>query len=83
MFTSLLSPFRHVIVQHNVLVRYDFFADLNLTLGISLNSFYWFLCDVGARPISYFFQFGSFWGAMGPQTGSKEPQIAQNRHSVP
>ena len=68
---------------HNVLVRYDFFADLNLTPGISSNSFYWFLCDVGARPISYFFQFWSFGGAMGPQTGSKEPQIAQNRHSVP
>ena len=71
------------ILVHNVLVRYDFFADLNLTSGISLNSFYWFLCDVGARPISYFFQFWSFGGAMGPQTGSKEPQIAQNRHSVP
>ena len=64
-------------------IRYDFFADLNLTSGISLNSFYWFLCDVGARPISYFFQFWSFGGAMGPQTGSKEPQIAQNCHSVP
>ena len=58
-------------------------SDLDLTSEISLNSFYWLLCDVEARPISYFFQFWSFGGAMGPQTGSIEPQIAQNRHSVP
>ena len=81
-FTSSVKKIDN-LAGHNVLVRYDFFADLNLTSGISLNSFYWFLCDVGARPISYFFQFWSFGGARGPETGSNGPQIAQNRHLVP
>ena len=57
---------------------YDFFADLNFTSGITSNSFYWFLCEVGARSVSYFFQFWSFGGGMALK-GPKSPLGAISR----
>ena len=63
---------------------YDFFADLNLTSGISSNSFYWFLCDVGAIHISYFYRAhpgqcnGTFSLVRGPIGTPKGPQMAKN-----